>query len=214
MIGTNCVDPTPTDEFLIAAMLGGDAAALDRLMKRYDRLIRYTVFRASQDRCVQDPQWLESVASATWAGFIRSMQRDTDNPPALVGAYLVRIARNQVVSTLRATRSGSEALSLDLSDDGIAVASTLEEPIETLSRLELLESLRACLAELGPVDRTMATQLEAITQRRWKEAAQALGVKESTLRSRWSNTLERLRVCVQRKTAGKTFAPSEPGSDK
>lgn len=199
--------PSPSDAFLIAGMLGGDAAALGKLMDRYDRLVRYTVFAASADRCSRDPQWLDAMASATWEGFVQSMRRDPDNRPRSLRAYLTQIARNQVVSALRAIRSGGEAVEIDASAEQVVVTSGLEEPIETLSRLELLEALRGCLSELSPEDRTLATQLEAITGRRWKDAAAALGLAESTLRSRWRSVLERLRGCVRRKTGEETFAP-------
>ncbi|MGB2985610.1 MAG: sigma-70 family RNA polymerase sigma factor [Phycisphaerae bacterium] len=210
--GAEGSSPSPSDEFLVAGMLGGDAAALTRLMDRYDRLIRYTVFRASKDRCVRDPQWLESIASATWTGFVRSMQRDPDNPPKSVRAYLVRIARNQVVSALRSSPPERESLYIHENGDDAPIAARLEEPIEELSRLEHLEALRVCLAELDSDDRTLATQLPAITERRWREAAEALGLKESTLRSRWKRTLERLRGCIERKT-GNLVAPRHPGGD-
>lgn len=203
----NRSSPYPTDAFLIASVLGGDAAALGKLMDRYDRLVRYTVFSASTDRCSRDPQWLDAMASATWEGFVQSMRHDPDNRPRSLRAYLTRIARNQVVSALRGVRSGAEVVEIDASADQVVVTSELEEPVETLSRLELLEALRACLSELSPEDRTLATQLEAITERRWKDAAAALGLAESTLRSRWRSTLERLRGCVRRKTGEETFAP-------
>jgi len=206
--------PSPSDVFLIASMLGGDAAALSKLMDRYDRLVRYTVFRASTDRCLQDPEWLDSMASATWEGFVRTMRRDPNNRPRSLRAYLARIARNQVVSALRGMRSGGEVLEIDADDDKVVITSELEEPIETLSRLELLEALRACLSELSPEDRTLATQLEAITERRWKDAAAALGLAESTLRSRWQSILERLRGCVRRKTGGESFARSDFAGDR
>ncbi len=212
MPANNSAD-SPDDGFLITSMLGGDSAALSKLMDRYDRLVRYTVLRSSRERCAQDPQWLESVASATWAGFVRSMQRDPERHPKSLRAYLVQIARNQVISALRSDRHNEAFVSLESNDDRLFVAARLEEPVETLSRLELLEALRVCLAELEPDDRTMASQLQTITERRWKEAADALGMSESTLRSRWQRTLERLRACVKRKMTAESFAQGGLGSD-
>ena len=201
----------PSDEFLIAGMLGGDAAALNRLIERYDRLVRYTILRASADRCRQDPQWLESIASASWEGFVRSLRRAPDNLPRSASAYLVQIARNQCAGALR--RAVPPTVSLGSLEEQVSleIPAQVEEPIETLTRIELLEALRDCLGELEGEGRQLATQLSAITERRWKDAAQALGISESTLRSRWSRTLERLRRCVTGKT-GKSFAPDDlPG---
>ncbi len=201
-------DPTagPSDDFLVAGMLGGDWAALNKLIDRYDRLVRYTILRGARERCTHDPQWLESVASATWAGFVQSLQRHPDQRPKSVRAYLSAIAKNQVASAVRRDRAADAAtLPLDRGG-GTLIAATLEEPIDTLSQLELLETLRICLSELAEDDRTLAGQLTAITERRWRDAAATLGISESTLRSRWKRTLERLRDCVRRKT-GLSFAP-------
>jgi RNA polymerase sigma factor (sigma-70 family) len=207
-------DPTvgPSDDFLVAGMLGGDWVALNKLIDRYDRLVRYTIYRAAKAQCARDPQWLESVASATWAGFVQSLQRHPDQRPKSIRAYLAAIAKNQTVSALR-TPSEMYAAPIAL-DSGVEVliTATLEEPIDTLSQLELLETLRICLFELSDDDRTLASQLTAITERRWQNAAATLGISESTLRSRWKRTLERLRDCIRRKT-GLSLAPGRPDDD-
>ena len=207
-------DPTagPSDDFLVAGMVGGDWSALNKLIERYDRLVRYTILRGARERCAHDPQWLESVASATWAGFVQSLQRHPGQRPKSVRAYLSAIARNQVISALR-SRSAPDASTqpLDAVSDTL-IAATLEEPIDTLSRLELLETLRTCLFELAEDDRTLVSQLAAITERRWRDAAAALGISESTLRSRWNRTLDRLRDCVREKS-GLSLAPGSLDDD-
>ena len=186
----------PDDRFLIQSMLGGDQTALRRLMKRYDRLVRYTVFKVSSRRCAQDPQWLESVASSTWLGFVRSLQRDPSQLPSATAAYLVQIARRQALSALRAESDKVGSGEPPHFHDLPVTASDSEEVIDAVARLEALEALRSCLAALDDDDRTLASQLPAITERRWREAAAALGMQESTLRSRWKRTLERLRRCL------------------
>ncbi|MHC4697135.1 MAG: RNA polymerase sigma factor [Planctomycetota bacterium] len=217
----------PDDGFLVASMLGGDSAALSKLMERYDRLVRYTIFRVARGLCERDPDWLESVASDTWAGFVQSMRREAGDRPQSVKAYLAQIARNRAVSALRQSGSatkrdagGPEVFSLDggsreggphsgpysAGEKISEIPSTLEEPIETVARIEMIEALRGCLEELDADGRAMASQLSAITERRWQDAASALGIKESTLRSRWKQVLGRLATCVRRKTGG-DFAP-------
>ncbi|MEK7730394.1 MAG: sigma-70 family RNA polymerase sigma factor [Planctomycetota bacterium] len=206
-------DPTtgPSDDFLIAGMLGGDWAALNKLIERYDRLVRYTILRGAREQCMHDPQWLESVASATWAGFVQSLQRHPDQRPKSVRAYLAAIAKNQVVSALRRGEA-PDAATQSIDSFGELITATLEEPIDALSHLELLETLRICLSELAEDDRILASQLTAITERRWRDAAAALGISESTLRSRWKRTLERLRDCVKAKT-GLSLAPGTADDD-
>lgn len=195
------------DGFLISSVLGGDSTALGRLIDRYDRLVRYTIFRMSRDRCAKDPEWLESLASATWDGFVRSMRRNPDSPPAQVSAYLVRIARNQVATALRTKHPESGAVSLDGQSALELVEARLDEPSELLSKLELLEAIRECAKSLEPSDKALLSQLGPITDRKWSEAAKALGLKESTVRSRWKVTLERLRKCLREKTGPEFLAP-------
>ena len=181
-------------------------------MDRYDRLVRHTIYRASKDRCVKDPQWLDSVASATWAGFVHSAQRDPESRPRSLSAYLAQIARNQVASATRGVSRGHASLDSDAGAGRLDVKATLEEPVDTLSKLEELEALRGCLAELDAADRNLTSQLGLIARRRWKEAAEALGLSESTLRYRWDRVLARLRRCIERKT-GESFAPGGGGGD-
>ncbi len=201
----------PTDAFLIAGVGGGDAAALRKLMDRYDRLVRYAIYRASRSRCRQDPQFLDAVAAATWDGFVRAIRRDPNLAVKSTRAYLVRIARNHVISARRKAGSGPTEVPLATEDAEVDVPSTLEEPESLLSQVESLDALRGCLEELPQGDRTLASQLGLITERRWREAAEALGMAESTLRSRWTRVLARLRTCIERKT-GESVAP--PGFDR
>lgn len=181
----------------MAQLLGGDTVALTKLMDRYDRLVRFTVLRRAGQRCHRDPQWLDSVASATWSGFVQSLQRDPDRIPKTIRAYLVQIARNQTVSALR--RSPAETASLDIDSDRADLEALWETnaPGDELERLEGLELLRTCLAGLDENDRALVTQLGPITQRRWRDAAAALGISESTLRSRWQRVLGRLRAEIR-----------------
>jgi len=202
----------PDDAFLIASMLGGDPAALNKLIDRYDRLVRYTVLKMSRSRCLKDPDWLDTISSDTWTGFVRSVQKKPDNLPKSVAAYLVQIARNRCTSAMRGTAPAHQSLSGSADDYAEEIAATTEEPSETLLRIELLDGLRGCLTELEPEDRKLTGELSAITGRKWKEAAGRLGMSESSLRSRWKRVLERLRGCVSRKT-GEKLARADGTSD-
>lgn len=188
----------PSDEFLIASLIGGDSAALSKLLDRYDRLVRFTIFRASKERCLKDPQWLDSLASATWAGFVRSVRRASGRPPRSVRAYLVQIARNQLADRRRGGTRELDTISLEREE--ITLPAAGEEPVELLSRMETLDSLRDCLADLDADHLALTAELPAILDRRWRDAAEALGLAESTIRSRWKVVLERLRSCVEGKT--------------
>jgi RNA polymerase sigma factor (sigma-70 family) len=204
--------PSPDDRFLVDRAISGDAAALRRLMARYDRLVRYTIYRRSKERCHADPQWLDTVASDAWTGFIRSMRTSDAVAPRSLGGYLVRIARNQVISALRrAGRVADRPLAeLPAAD---AVAADPNDPLAELAEAESLQAVHRCIAALDGDDRRLIAELAAITERRWTDAASALGMKESTLRSRWERVLDRLRRCVAERTDN-SFAPEAGDSDR
>lgn len=193
-----------SDEFLVESVRGGDEGALRALMDRYDRLVRFAIFRLSRSECRRDPHWLETIAGDTWIGFVRSLQRSPDLRPKSVKAYLTTVARFKVVSARRRA-SVPSGISVE-TDELTEIEVYQDDPLELLSDLESLDSLNDCVRELEDSNRSICTQIEAITDRRWLEAAQALGMTESTLRSRWKRILERLRDCMRRKT-GRDFAP-------
>ena len=201
-----------SDEFLLDAVIGGDDVALRRLIDRYDRLVRYIIFRASRKQCLSDPHWLDSIASTTWSGFVRSIRRGSGDRPASLRAYLVRIARNQVAGAARKVTRPDQPSSPALESAATTLDDSSSDPQQLAESLELVEITRDCLLELDEGDRSLASQLGAITDRRWREAAEALGMSESTLRSRWKRVLERLRACVERKT-GVPVAPRGGGGD-
>lgn len=188
----------PTDGFLIASMVGGDSTALSALMNRYDRLVRYTIFQANRDQCRKDPQWLETIASDTWVGFIRSMKRNSGTTPESLPAYLTQIARNQWITAGRRAKGAKESLPTMPEDEALNLAASIEEPGALMVQVEGLTSLRDCVSKLDGASQEMFSQLTAITERRWRDAASALGMRESTLRSRWKVVLERLRRCLRR----------------
>jgi len=199
------------DRVLVERACGGDDAALRALIDRYDRLVRFAVFRLGRDRCRKDPAWLETVAADTWVGFIRSVRRTGETPDTPV-AYLLRIARNKAVSALRAGLRTALVVEADLGA-ALETQGADADPAELASGLEDLVALRGCVDTLGAEDRQLATQLSAILDRRWQDAAQALSLPESTVRSRWKRTLDRLRACLEGKT-GKNFAPTGRDDDE
>ncbi|UCF33774.1 MAG: sigma-70 family RNA polymerase sigma factor [Phycisphaerales bacterium] len=203
----------PDDAFLIQSMLGGDAAALDKLMDRYDRLVRFTIFRVSKVQCGRDPHWVDSIASETWTGFVQSLRRASGNVPGSVSKYLMQTARNRCISALRKLRPDRDSLE-DGGEEGPPLQSESDEdPAERLSRLEELEALRDCVSRLDQAGRELYAQIDAITDRRWKDAAGALGLAESTLRSRWKRVSEALRNCLQAKRGAKNIARGTPEGD-
>lgn len=193
----------PSDAFLITSMLAGDEAALRVLMDRYDRLVRYAVFRAGKKQALRDPQWVDSVAVAVWTGFVNSMRRIAPRSPDSVSAYLAQLARNQSVSTLRKSSTEDRPKGARLDVDSLGDLESHDDDAATLvDSLNRLDGLRNALEQFDGDDRAMLTQLSAITDRRWRDASKRLGWSESTLRSRWKSMLEKLRRQLSMESAG------------
>jgi RNA polymerase sigma factor (sigma-70 family) len=202
----------PRDADLLERLRSGDAEALEHLMDRYDPVVRYAVFRVTRKQCLADPTWLDSVASEVWTGLCDSLHR-TETTPTSFKPYLLQIARNRAISALRRdTRIRKHQSTLSPADEQLVEASPDNDPADMLGRVEELSALKQCLNDLAPEDRDLISQLPAITERRWVEAAQALGLAESTLRSRWNNVLKRLKACVESRT-GREFAPGPESGD-
>ena len=202
----------PDDNFLLTSILSGDEVALQALIKRYDRLVRYTIYHASKKYCQKDPQWLETVASNTWMGLMQSLRRNPSSLPLNLLTYLLKIAHNQALTAIRQDQSHQMSPSSDDFINNLHIKDTLDSPDQLLSDIEELEILRVCIAALDEDHRRLISQLDAITNRRWKEAANALGMQESTLRSRWVRVKEQLSRCMKEKS-GKSFAPEQSECD-
>jgi RNA polymerase sigma factor (sigma-70 family) len=205
------VDNDPPDAVLVRGLVRGDPEALRPLLRRYDRLVRFAIYRTCRAYCTQDPDWLDARASETWTGFIRSMQRRGARPPDDLPNYLLQIARHKCSDAVRIGRAladraalGEEAALVQLTDNN-------EDTSELVSRLDQLESLRACLAGLDAADRALCSQLNLIVERRWTEAAENLAMPESTLRTRWKGVLDQLRACIEKKSRRNRENPAPNG---
>jgi len=189
----------PPDGELVRRIRAGDAGELNALMSRYDRLVRYTIFRACRQRCARDPHWLDARASETWTGLLESIRRHNFATPDDLPKYLTQIARNKCQDAIRiGSALAGRMVSAD-EEELSQLSSRQEDTADALSRLETLDTLRACMQALDSEDRAICGQLTLIVERRWKEAAERLGIAESTLRSRWARLLDRLRSDLDEK---------------
>lgn len=193
------------DSRLLDRLVRGDERALAALLDRYDRLVRFAIFRTARAECARDPQWLDGVASATWMGFVQTTRRRGIGGIRSLRVYLIQIARNQALTARRGTTK--------IDTVGLDQALESGEPVvegdvaEALDRWIDLTALNECIEMLPADDRTLLGQVLAISDRRWRKAADALGLAESTLRSRWKNLLEKLRRCMMRNRPEGLFAP-------
>jgi RNA polymerase sigma factor (sigma-70 family) len=187
------------DAKLVLGMLAGDADALRSLIEYYDRLVRYTVHQRLGDDCRRDPTLLDERASVVWSGFVESIRTRGAGPDGSVAAYLVRITRNKCADHLRARarRTSLSGADVDIEPDQLVDDSA--NPLDTLLDLEKAQAMRSCIADLSDADRNLFSEMELILSRRWGEAANRLGIPESTLRSRWEKVIGLVRQCMAKK---------------
>ena len=202
----------PDDAVLLRRLVAGDEAALQGLIDRYDRLVRYTIYRLSQQRCRRDPQWLDSLASEVWAGVIQSLRARPDRQPDSARAYLIQVARNRCIGALRATPKIASVQEDDDTRSSDPAEAADVDPANLVRQAEELATLRSCMAELSSDSKVICAQLTLIVERRWQEAAAALGLPESTLRSKWQKITTALQQCVERKSR-ESVAPPGPAGD-
>lgn len=138
-----------SDEQLMHAYQGGDAAAFDTLYARY----RGTLYRFLV-RQVQSVSVGEDLYQETWLTLIR--QRENWQPSASLKTFLYRIAHSRLVDHFRAQgrHGGFSNLSLD-GDDApeIADACVVSTPDGALAQRSQAQALRHCLDGLPPEQR-------------------------------------------------------------
>ncbi len=186
------------DRNLIRGLLSGDGDYLRELMGHYDALVRYAIFHACRAECARDPSFLDARAGETWSGFVESVRRRRAGPDRTLKAYLTTIARNKCADHLRKSVREPTAGGTETEVDTLAATSE-SDPLAAMIDFERVDALRACMVTLPKEDRKLFQELDLITQKRWAEAAARVGIPESTLRSRWSKALGRLRSCLQEK---------------
>lgn len=195
--------PSGTDDQELIRNIGrGDELALRELMNRYDRLVRYTVFRTARNQSIRDPHWLDAVASETWNGFVAAARRGVVMQAGSASGYLSGVARQQAISALRRASTEARHTAIEWEAGRTETKESTPDPHALMEDLEALQALRECISMLPEDDRIIMTQLSAITQRRWLEAGKALSMSESTLRSRWARIVENLKELFQKKSAG------------
>lgn len=185
-----------SDHELIGRLERRDGEALKGLMERYDRLVRFTIFRCSRIECRRDPTWLDSVASEVWTGFMRTLARNPDTIPRQLKTYFIQIARNKCTDALRHGRRGP---TLEPAGDEMLVglSDPAQSAVEILTAAEDIARLRECVSRLSPQDQALCSQMPQIMKRRWREVGRSLGMAESTVRSRWPGVLKRLKDCLE-----------------
>ena len=175
---------TPVDHDLaplVRAGAGGDAVALERLVARFDRVLRGVT------RSYRLSRWdADDVIQATWLQFMQHGRALRE--PEAVGGWLVTTARRQSLLTLQ--RHVRERLTDDPARD---IACDLAEPDRELLASERSEALHDALAELPDRQRDLMRLLVATPDVSYDEVSRQLAMPIGSIGPTRARSLDRLR---------------------
>ena len=159
----------PSDEALVERVRAGDLGALEALMRRHNRLL-YRTARA----ILRDDAEAEDAVQEAYLRAYRAL--DTFRGESKFSTWLVRIAANEALMRRRARARTASVVPLEAATD---VQSDGRQGDDMLRRL--LEKRIDAL----PDDFRAVFVLRALEELSVEETAQALGIPEATVRSRF-----------------------------
>ena len=171
-------DGEPNDFDLLTAWTDGDQRAGQQLARRYLPLL-YRFFRTKLDRGVADAVQQTLLAAVSKRDTIRDGQR--------FRAYLLGVARNELLMIYRSRRTGPER-----AGDDRSLAASGPTATGLLANKREQRLLLGALREL-PTDMQIALELYYWEDLSTLEIAQILGVAPGTIKSRLFRAREQLR---------------------
>lgn len=179
---------TPADDFaLIKRIQAGDAAAIETLMRRYNRILYRTARAILRD----DAEAEESVQDAYLKAF-GALSRFRGE--SRLSTWLVRIAANEALMRRRRRVRGAEVIPLN---DLEAPLEGVEGPERSAGREELRRLLEARIDRL-PEDYRAVFVLRALEELSVEDTAAALEIPEATVRTRHFRARSLLRESLAR----------------
>ena len=192
-----------SDEFLMHAFAGGDAAAFTRLYDRHER----ATWRFIRHRLgAQHEGAADDVLQETWISVARAAPRYV--PTARFTTWLFTVARNRVIDHLRGQANAMLSIDVPLSradsdageDDGERWADRVaadagDGPLARIESRQQAEAFLAALAQL-PEPQREAFVLQAEGGLSIDEVASATGVGAETAKTRLRYAKAKLRTLL------------------
>jgi RNA polymerase sigma-70 factor (ECF subfamily) len=182
-----------SDGALIERAQQGDLDAFNLLVDRYQR----AVYNVSL-RYLRSPELAEDVTQDAFLRAYRALDTFRNDQGHGFRAWLLRIASNRALDTLRAQqRRGSDSLDarMDEDDSGWEPEDVTETPLQFAERGELSAALEASLGQLPPEQR-LAVILADVQGYSYEEVAEITGAAAGTVKSRIHRGRGRLRVLL------------------
>jgi RNA polymerase sigma-70 factor (ECF subfamily) len=190
----------PDDDMaLVEASMSGDITAFEELVRRYDRKLLRIALQVTHNQ--------EDAQEAVQETFLKAYQKlNQFRGNSKFSTWLIRIALNEALMTLRRQRRYSRELPLEYEDPNdnklpLDVADWSPNPEQLYSRSELQEILRKALEGLSPALRVVFV-LRDVEVLSIKETAAALDLHPSAVKAR----LLRARLQL-RENLSKFFRP-------
>lgn len=182
----------PTDEELVEAFRGGDLAAFDVLVRRWDRKIRGAIHRilGSEDDA-------RDLSQETFLKAYRAL--GTFKGEARFSSWLYQIALNLCRDRMR-RRRGKTLVSLgELEEEGMDLVNGPGRPtaLDLVEAGDLARAVAAAVAAL-PEEQREIIVLKEYQELTFVEIAEVLGVPLSTVKTRLYRGLGQLRVDLER----------------
>jgi RNA polymerase sigma-70 factor (ECF subfamily) len=186
---------TLTEPELALRIGTGDTAALEALMRRYNR----TLFRTARAILRDDSEAEEALQDAYLKVFRSIAQFRGDSK---LSTWLVRIVANEALMRRRKRARSAEVVVLHSEGEGFEqkaeqVMDLNEGPEPLAVRAETRKLLEAKIDALPDAFRTVF-MLRALEEFSVEETAQALGIPEATVRSRFFRARGLLREALSR----------------
>jgi len=175
------------DAELIERIRAGDAAAMQRLMRRHNRVL----FRTARAILRDDAEAEEAVQDAYLKAFgaLASFRAESK-----LSTWLVRIAANEALMRRRRRASGAEVIPLNGTEDPMDEA---EGPEKAAGRGELRRLIESRIDRLPEGYRAVFV-LRALEELSVEDAAAALDIPEATVRTRFFRARALLRESLAR----------------
>ena len=179
-----------SEQELVARAAGGDEAAFEGIMRRYNRLL----FRTARSIVKSDAEAEDALQEA----YLRAWRAlDTFRSDARLSTWLVRIVANEALGRLR--RKAADVIPLEAAmtstEPEIQQALTDEpddRPEPRAMRAQLCQLLEARIDLLPDAFRTVF-MLRAVEEMSVEEVAEALTIPEATVRTRFFRARSLLR---------------------
>ncbi|MBR7067637.1 MAG: sigma-70 family RNA polymerase sigma factor [Bacteroidales bacterium] len=181
-----------TDYELLSDYINGERAALEQLIKRYERKVYvYILMMVHQSHLAED------LTQDTFIKAIQSLKRGQYSDDNKFGSWLIRIAHNIVIDHFRRSKQRQELLSSSYDYDLFATARFSEANVEQrMVYGQVLADVRSLLNEL-PMEQREVVLLRYYGDLSFKEIADLTNVSINTALGRMRYAIMNMRKTIE-----------------